>query len=57
MPEPHRSHDWALVPANPASKDEYQRMNEWVAVWSAAADQAEVEINILRSTVHPVGFM
>ena len=23
VPEPHRSHDWALVPANPASKAEY----------------------------------
>jgi len=23
MPEPYRSHDWALVPANPASKAEY----------------------------------
>ena len=22
-PEPYRSHDWALVPANPASKAEY----------------------------------
>ena len=23
MPEPYRSHDWVLVPANPASKAEY----------------------------------
>ena len=23
VPEPYRSHDWALVPANPASKAEY----------------------------------
>ena len=23
VPEPHRSHDWALVPANPASTAEY----------------------------------
>ena len=23
VPEPHRSHDWALVPASPASKVEY----------------------------------
>ena len=23
MPEPYQSHDWALVPANPASKAEY----------------------------------
>ena len=23
VPDPHRSHDWALVPANPASKAEY----------------------------------
>ena len=23
VPEPHRSNDWALVPANPASKAEY----------------------------------
>ena len=23
VPEPHRSHDWALVPDNPASKAEY----------------------------------
>ena len=23
VPEPHRSHDWALVPADPASKAEY----------------------------------
>ena len=27
-PEPHRSHDWALVPANPASKG-WILMNEW----------------------------
>ena len=24
VPEPYRSHDWALVPASPASKDEYK---------------------------------
>jgi hypothetical protein len=23
VPEPYRSHDWALVPASPASKAEY----------------------------------
>ena len=23
VPEPYRSHDWALFPANPASKAEY----------------------------------
>jgi len=23
VPEPYRSHDWALVPANPVSKAEY----------------------------------
>jgi hypothetical protein len=23
VPEPYRSHEWALVPANPASKAEY----------------------------------
>ena len=23
VPEPYRSHDWALVPANPATKAEY----------------------------------
>ena len=23
VPEPHRSHDWALVPANPGFKAEY----------------------------------
>ena len=28
VPEPHRSHDWALVPANLASKAEYEGMNE-----------------------------
>ena len=28
MPEPYRSHDWALVPASPASKAEYYWMNE-----------------------------
>ena len=28
-PEPYRSHDWALVPANPASKG-WILMNEWM---------------------------
>ena len=35
MPEPYRSHDWALVPANPASKAEYKRMNLYRrGIWS-----------------------
>ena len=32
MPEPYRSHDWALVPAKPGLQG-WILMNEWICLW------------------------